>query len=447
MTPTRNPTRSRRGSTELVAVFFLAAMVLIVQASLEMQVAATLSVRSFDYYVQRDAEADSIADAVTESIYAMRMVAPQASQTPETLSAAIRARLDAVGVSDAIIATDTETPPRIVQPPQQVGSTVRFGPLATLPRTDIEGLHAQVAALIEDREAEELPGIVSVLSLGDGSRTYEVYSRLFSVPITSVDMVAYARPSISGMPSSSIPVPTWTPAADLRRLAVQLYSATDPSARPDIFSASGGSLPYMYRPAVVLSWDLFQYIWTYEHRSLLIDRGYRFGVIDLASLTPDPSNGITVNGTTVVIDISLWSSTRDVMLVRDSSGGHTVRVVGSAASGQPFVLYVQNPDGATPTVIELQSDNARPFLLYPNNSIIRSVTALATGTPQTWRCGILAASNTSFEGSLIVSGHFSFPQSWTTYPSVQVLPDATTRSALAAVSPRALLVSSRAIQQ
>jgi len=447
--------RGEKGMASVAVLIFSIVAVLILVANFKLNYAVGQSSDAFDSFNSQTVEKNGVAQIVKESILSILETATAASANP------IQNRLSSMSFSPGVTVTlaaapnlpthaffPLGTPPAAAQPAY----------FSTAPR-GIAGMGALFTSLAIQGPAADMGRLTytfnraSTNAPGEGW-TYTVNADLFSVPLTNVDVVAYGLPSSGAIPAQAPAVPPGTFGPGVSCLVVTSNNpASDPTAYPDLYASAGPErLPYEFRNAISFSWNAYEFLWSLP---------YQHALLNLATAENDPGNsgtpgalydfssdanptiaGVTEAGSTVTIDCHAVQS--QVIAIVDSEGTGTVNITGSASSGTPFVLLIRNTAGAQGrTQVNFSGSNSRPAIFYLENANV-----VFTGSPQI-EGALFLDPTTVAAGTVAWFGHFSFYGSASPLAtlSIGVNDSPAVKSALAALAPRVLLVSTTATRQ
>ena len=451
--------RGEKGMASVAVLVFSIVAVLILVANFKLNYAVGLSSDAFDSFNSQTVEKNGVAQIVKESILAVRETAAAAS--PYSIQTEIQNRLSSMtfpaGVS-VTLGSAANVPANPFFPSGSPPAAVQPAYFSDTPR-GIAGMGALFTSLAIQGPASDLGRLTytfnraSTNAPGEGW-TYTVNADLFSVPLTNVDVVAYGLPSSGVIPTQAPAVPPGTFGSGVSCLIVTSNNpSNDPTAYPDLYASSGPEqLPYQFRNAVSFSWNAYEFLWslTYQHALLNLaaqeaDPGNTTttgAVYDFSAAANPTIAGVTEAGNTVTVDCGAVQS--QVVAIVDSEGTGTVDITGSAATGSPFVLLVRNTAGFLGrTHVNFSGSNNRPAIFYLENANV-----VFTGSPQI-EGGLFFDPTTVAAGAVTWFGHFSFyaPASPLGTLAIGINDSPSVKSALAALAPRVLLVSTTATRQ
>jgi hypothetical protein len=451
------PNNRERGMIGFAVLLLAGVVVMIFTMSFFVSWANYQSSLAFDSWHSQQAEMAGLQQVVQESILALRSTEPVTSQNQ--IGKEIANRLQALAFSPgvSISLTNAATPPAHVFYP--------FGPAATastLPmfssstvQPGIAGTGNRALAFLTRGPAADLgadpagaaPYTYSTYTFSRTAgnspaenRAITVTARLFSVPLTNIDCIAYGLPSTGSVASSSPAMPNGFFAGGISRLVTTLDDPTkDPTFYPDLYDPDNPtSLGYQYENGALFSWDAYEFIWGDTYQDALLSAAGPTGTFDFDAPANPPIAGVTSSGNSITIDLS--SVTATTLAVVDASGtGRSIKILGSAAGGRSFLLYLKNT-GSVPTSVTLSGDNNRPIILFS-----RQCALTFSGNPQ-FQGAIILDRNSTATGSATLFGHLSFYYAANPFPawSLTLADSPGVKTALAALAPRVLLVSTSA---
>jgi len=451
------PSNRERGMIGFAVLLLAGVVMMIFTMSFFVSWANYQSSLAFDSYHSQQVEMAGLQQVVQESILALRSTERVNSQNQ--INTEITNRLQALAFTPGVsisLTTATTPPTHIFYPfgpaatasalPMFSSSTVQPGiagtgnrALAFLTRGPVADLGADPAGAAPytystytfSRTASNSPA---------ENRAITVTARLFSVPLTNIDCIAYGLPSTGSVAPSSPMIPSGLFASGISRLVTTLNDPTkDPTFYPDLYDPNNpSSLGYQYENSVLFSWDAYEFIWGNTYQDALLSAAGPTGTFDFDAPVNPPIAGVTSSGNSVTIDLS--SVTATTLAVVDGSGtGRSIQILGSAASGRSFLLYLKNT-GSAPTSVTLSGDNNRPIILFS-----RQCSLTFFGAPQ-FQGAIILDRNSTATGSATLFGHLSFYHAANPFPAWRLtLADSpSVKTALAALAPRVLLVSTSA---
>jgi hypothetical protein len=440
----RRNLHGERGNIAIFTAVMIILSLFLLTSLFQASLAAFSSSLAWDIRRQRDIEARAVAGAVKEAILSVAETAP--TVTSESLATAISMRAAAVTNGSPTVAIASDAANAAVSLPANPQWPAATPVAAATPNfsggSELAGIGRNLqwllsAGRIADLGTRTFSFTQSNTTLPGETGNYVVTARLFSVPVGNFTWIAYGQPSaVGGVISGVPPSPSFSRSAGFTAPLATAYAA-EAGSFPDLFGGIGSTLPYYYRDLVSLTWNTFEYWTGLSYQNDLLAAAGTAGTFDFSNPAHLP-DGLTWNGTEATLD--LGATAEPVVVVIDSVGGNRLRLVGSASSGTPVVVVVRNfsPDQ---TVVEIVGNNSRTALLYvPNSTLTPSTAGLSI------RGAVLLFPNSSVSAAFSVSGLVAYPQSFLSAPSIQAVPDAQARVDLESVTPRALLVSTRASQ-
>lgn len=439
----------QRGNLAAVVVIMIVAITLMLASALNLTLSSFVLGSAWEVKRTRDVAARATAAVVKDSILAKY----EFSTDPDsrTLQTIVGNRVASIWVSSGPAISDTTdytafSAPSTAQWPDVTPATATAMDFTT---TEGRGLGRNLQTLLSAGPVTDLGTrsfSFSFTSGGDVS-SYTVSARLFSVPLTNFSLIPYADPSATGgVATSPPPEPSFTRSSTLSAPLVHAYTVGATNTFTDLWpSGSAGAtmdnLPLYYRDLVGLTWNAFTAWRSDDFKNLLYIRAVGSNSVYSFSTPSTIPTGLTgtVTYASGVAAVNLGSNSAPSLIVfEDSTGGGSVRLDG-ATSGPttPLVIVIRN-QSATRTTVRLNGNNSRPVLIYAWNS---TLTPSSAGV--SFRGGILLFTNTVVSSSFNVAGSLFYPQTSASAPAITVTPDATARTALATVAPRALLVSAR----
>jgi hypothetical protein len=463
-----NPERGMIG----FAVLLLAGVVIMVfTMSFFVSWADYQSSLAFDSYHSQLVEMAGLQQVVQESILALRSTEPAYNpiSVNNSIDTEINTRLSAMsftpGVSVAM--TAFSTPPAHVfypfclpgqapvasdlrsllsslKPPGIAGTgnhTLRF--LTSGPTADLGTASYTFARTVSNSPAE--------------NRTITTTARLFSVPVTNIDCIAYGLPITGSVPSAA----PWMPngffvnsssANVISRLVTTLNDPSkDATFYSDLFDPNNASsLGYQWQNSVLFSWDAYEFIWGNIYQNELLNTANAAGTLFDFDAPVNPTiTGVTSFGDpaiSVTIDLSLVPAITGPLVIVDSLGKNAsgnprnIQILGSpegnSLNASPLLLYLKNT-GSGPTNVSLSGDNNRPIILLSRQCVLTFF-----GNPQ-FQGAIILDPNSKASGSATLFGHLSFYYAANPLPAWDlILSDLpSVKAALAPLAPRVLLVS------
>ena len=458
----------------VAVLLFSVVAVMVLVANFNLNCAVGASGDAFDTFNSQLVEKNGVAQVVKESILALRETAVMNSGS--TIQAEIQQRLASLtfpaGVGVSLLSSATVPPHPFFPFVAPFVPAVSPLPLAqpayfsTSPR-GIAGMGGLFTSLAIRGPATDLGRLVYTFSRGSAQApgedwTYTVNADLFSVPLTNVDVVAYGLPASGSIPACSPALPPGTFGSGVSTLVVTSNNpANDPTAVPDLFVPGGQEqLPYQFRNAASYSGNAYEYLWGSAYQDALLRAAARESdpanapatpgdphppagaVYDFSSAGNPSIAGVGVAGNSVTIDCAAVQS--QIVAIVDSEGIGSVTITGSPASGPPFVLLVRNTAGGLGrTPVTFSGDNNRPAIFYLENAGVGF-----PGSPQV--AGALFLDPTCVAtGAVTWFGHLSFYGAASPLAAldISVNDDPAVRTAVAALAPRVLLVSTTATRQ
>jgi hypothetical protein len=462
------PSNRERGMIGFAVLLLAGVVIMIFTMSFFVSWATFQSSLAFDSYHSQQTEMAGLQQVVQESILALRSTEP--TYNPNNLNydiaPEISKRLGGLtftpGVSISL--TKATTPPaHIFYPfgsaatasalPMFSSSTVQPGIAGTGNRA-LTFLTRGPAADLGTDPAGTAPYTYSTYTFSRSvtinnnptaeSRVITVTARLFSVPVTNIDCIAYGLPSTGSVAPSSPMMPNGFFANGISRLVTTLNDPTkDPTFYPDLYDPNNpNSLGYQYENSVLFSWDAYEFIWGNTYQDALLSAAGPTGTFDFDAPANPPIAGVTSSGNSVTIDLS--SVTATTLAVVDASGtGRSIQIHGSptgnSLNASPLLLYFKNT-GSGPTNVDISGDNNRPTILFS-----RQCALIFSGNPQ-FQGAIILDRNSTAAGSATLFGHLSFYCGANPFPawSLTLADSPSVKTALAALAPRVLLVSTSA---
>ena len=454
MTRTSSFPRNRHHGMIGFAVLLLAAVVfMIFTMSFLVSWANYQSSVAFDSYHSQVVEMAGLQQVVQESILALRSTEPayNPSNLNNEIASEISNRLQALTFAPGVaitLANATPPPAHVFYPFGPAPATSDL-PMFSLSPVGIAGTGNRMLAFLTRGPAADL-GTTSctfsrtVSSSISENRTITMTSRLFSVPVTNIDCIAYGLPSSGSVASAAPSMPPGFFDNGISRLVTTLNDPTkDPTFFPDMFDPNNASsLGYQYENSVLFSWDAYEFIWGNIYQNALLAAAGSNGTFDFDAPTNPAITGVTSTGSSVTIDLS--SATATTLAVVDASGiGRSIQILGSPAvsslNTSPLLLYLKNT-GSDPTNVILSGDNNRPIILISRQCVLNF-----SGDPQ-FQGAIILDRNSTATGSVTLFGHLSFyaanpfPSAW----NLTLIDSPSVKTALAPLAPRVLLVSTSA---
>jgi hypothetical protein len=442
--------RDNRGMASVAVLIFSVVAILILVANFNLNYAANESGDAFDTFNSEVVEKNGVAQIVKESILAVGETAT--TDSGNTLQTEIQNRLGSMtfpsGVSVTLGAGVPAVPANPFFPSGTPAAVAQPAYFSAAP-SGIAGMGNLFTSLAVQGPVADLGSLAftfhraSANSPGD-NQTYTVNANVFSVPLTNVDVVAYGLPASGLIPAAAPAVPAGFFSSGVSCLvATSNNPANDPTAYPDLFNPSGPErLAYQFRNAVSFSWNAYEFLWSYSYQDALLSAANALGATYDFSAAQNPTiPGVTAAGDSLTIDCSAVQGS--ILAVVDSEGIGSVTIQGSAAAGNPFVLLIRNTAGTLGlTQVNFTGNNNRPVIFYLENSHV----AFA-GNPQI-QGALFLDPTTVAAGNVTWFGHFSFyaPASPLGTLNITMSDTPSVKTALAALAPRVLLVSTSAIR-
>jgi hypothetical protein len=453
------PSNRKRGMIGFTILLLAGVVIMIFNMAFFVNWANYQSSLAFDSYQSQQAEMRGLQQIVQESILALRSTEPVNSLNQ--INTEITNRLQALAFTPgvSISLTNSATPPAHIFYPFGTAATASTLPMfsSSTMQPGIAGTGNRTLAFLTCGPAADLgadpagiaPYAYSTYTFSRTAsnspaenRAITVSARLFSVPVTNIDCIAYGLPSTGSVAPSSPMMPSGFFAGGISRLVTTLNDPTkDPTFYPDLYDPNNpSSLGYQYENSVLFSWDAYEFIWGNTYQDALLSAAGPTGTFDFDAPVNPPIAGVTSSGGSVTIDLS--SVTAITLAVVDTMGtGRSIHILGSAAGGRPFLLYLKNT-GSVPTSVTLSSDNNRPILLFS-----RQCTLIFSGAPQ-FQGAIILDRNSTATGNATLLGHLSFYYAANPFPAwdLTLVDSPSVKAALSALAPRVLLVSTSAIR-
>jgi hypothetical protein len=442
--------RDNRGMASVAVLIFSIVAVLILVANFNLNYAANASGDAFDTFNSEVVEKNGLAQIVKESILAVGETAT--TDSGNTLQTEIQNRLGSMSFPSGVsLALGTAVPAVPANPFFPSGTPAAVAQPAYFPGSPlgIAGLGNLFTSLAAQGPIANLGGLAftfnrtSANSPGD-NRSYTVNANVFSVPLTNVDVVAYGLPATGLIPAAAPAVPAGFFSSGVSCLvATSNNPSNDPTAYPDLFNPTGPEkLAYQFRNAVSFSWNAYEFLWSYPYQDSLRNAATALGATYDFSAAQNPViPGVTAAGNSIAIDCSAVQGS--IVAVVDSEGIGSVTIQGSAAAGSPFVLLIRNTAGTLGrTQVNFTGNNNRPAIFYLENSNVSFA-----GNPQI-QGALFLDPTTLAAGNVTWFGHFSFyaPASPLGTLNITMSDTPSVKTALAALAPRVLLVSTTAIR-
>ena len=456
-----------KGMASVAVLIFSIVAVLILVANFKLNYAVGLSSDAFDSLNSQTVEKNGVAQIVKESILSVGETA--AAVSANSVQTEIQNRLSSLTFPAGVSLTLGAAPNLPANPFFPSGSpsaAAQPAYFSASPR-GIAGMGALFTSLAVQGPVSDLGRLTYTFNRTSANApgeawTYTVNADLFSVPLTNIDVVAYGLPSSGSIPAQAPAVPSGAFGSGVSCLVVTSNNpSNDPTAYPDLYAGSGAEqLPYQFRNAVSYSWNAYEFLWSlpYQH-ALLTAAGQEAdpgntaptggnpspptgAVYDFSSANNPTIAGLAEAGSIVTLDCSAVQS--QVIAIVDSEGTGTVNITGSSGSGSPFVLLIRNTAGALGrTHVAFSGSNNRPAIFYLENADVAF-----TGSPQI-QGGLFLDPTTVAAGAVTWFGHFSFyaPASPFSTLNIGINDSPAVKSALAALVPRVLLVSTTATRQ
>lgn len=372
------PSNSRRGYISALVLILLIAFGTVIVSNISSLATDSLARLEWDRMRQVAAEAEGLEVIVKEAVLAQLETA--LSSSAKTFEQDLNDRLTALygssEVSYSVMMESLPTLPTHVFFPAAspaaadqassmgFGSTSLRNILALGPATDLGTVQVDFSRSLSDR-------------IGTMTRTVRVAARIYSVPLTNFDGVAYARPSDSGTTTIRAPLASTAMLLHQDLTAFEasggrlwLVSSLDP--RVDTTAIGhlrdpSGNLPYYYRNHVSVSWNLAKYLWRQDYLNTLHSAAGVSGTVDFGR--PDPElTGVTFDLEENRLEIALSEVDVPIVQVIDAGGARTVRLVdGGGNRTTPIYLVLDNRSVWHPplarTRLELDLRGARPVII------------------------------------------------------------------------------------
>jgi len=446
------PPAPERGTASFAMLLFAMVSVMILVANFKLNYAVSATSDAYDTFSSQMVEKNGVAQAVKESILAIRETA--IANSGNSLQQEIQNRLSSMAFgSDITVAIDPGVPVPGVpanpffpfSAPPDSSQPDYFAPSAYA--RSVAGMGGLFTSLCILGPAADLGRLTVAFnrtsaSSPDDDRTYVVSADLFSVPLTNVDVVAYGLPVSGAIPAAAPAVPPGFFGPGVSCLVTTSNNpSNDSTAYPDLFASSvAEKLPYQYRNAVSFSWNAYEYLWSPAYQDALLGAASASSAIYNFSSPPDPSQpipGVTPSGNTVTVDCG--AVTGSILAIVDPNGTGSVTITGSGSSGPAFVLLVRNTSGVR-TPVTFTGNNNRPAIFYLENADVQF-----SGAPQI-QGALFLDPTTVATGNVTWFGHFSFygPASPLAGLGITLADNAGVKEALAPLAPRVLLVSTTA---
>jgi hypothetical protein len=452
------PNNRERGMIGFAVLLLAGVVIMIFTMSFFVSWANYQSSLAFDSYHSQQAEMAGLQQVVQESILALRSTEPVNSKNQ--INTEIINRLQALAFTPgvSISLTNATTPPAHIFYPFGPAATASILPMfsSSTVQPGIAGTGNRALAFLTRGPAADLgadPAGIAPYSYSTytfsrmasnspaENRAITVTARLFSVPVTNIDCIAYGLPSTGSVAPAGPMMPSGFFASGISRLVTTLNDPTkDPTFYPDLYDPNNpSSLGYQYENSVLFSWDAYEFICGNTYQDALLAAAGPTGTFDFDAPANPPIAGVTSSGNSVTINLS--SVTATTLAVVDASGtGRSIQILGSAAGGgSSFLLYLKNT-GSVPTSVTLSGDNNRPIILFS-----RQCALTFSGDPQ-FQGAIILDRNSTATGSATLFGHLSFYYAANPFPawSLTLADSPSVKASLAALAPRVLLVSTSA---
>jgi hypothetical protein len=456
------PKNGQRGMVGMAVLLLAIVVLMIFSMQFYVSWANFQSSLAFDSYRSQVAELTGLQQVVQESILAMRSTAP--ANSANAIATEINNRLSAMrfpsGVSVAL--TGSSAPPAHVFYPFGAAHPASILPLfsASTVQPGIAGTGNRLLRFLMPGPAADLgadpAGVApytystytfsrTVSNATADNRTITVTARLFSVPVTNIDCVAYGLPSSGTVAQSSPAMPSGFFSNGISRLVATLNDPTkDTTFYPDTFDPNNAStLSYQWENSVLFSWDAYEYIWGTAYQDAVLNAAGPAGTYDFDAQVNPPITGVTGSGNSVTV--ALGSVTATTLAVVDASGsGRSIQILGSPVgnvlNAQPLLLYLKNT-GTVATSVTISGNNNRPIIL-----LSRQCALTFTGNLQ-FQGAIILDRNSTATGGGTIFGHLSFYCAASPFPAwnnLTLVDSAGVKAALAPLAPRVLLVSTTA---
>ncbi|HWZ95200.1 MAG TPA: hypothetical protein VNW30_08405 [Opitutaceae bacterium] len=464
------PKNRERGMIGFAVLLLAGVVIMIFTASFFVSWTNYQTGLAFDSYHSQLVEMAGLQQVVEESILDLRSTEPayNPNSINNDISPEISNRLKALVFTPhvAISLTEGTTPPaHIFYPfgPAATASTLPMFSSAPMP-PGIAGTGNRVLRFLTSGPAADLGTAtyaftrsvtVSHNPTGE-TRRIAVTARLFSVPVTNIDCIAYGLPSTGSVAPSAPIMPNGFFASGVSRLVATLNDpAKDPTFYPDMYDSNRpNSLGYQYENNVLFSWDAYEFIWGSTYQNALLSAAGPTGTFDFdASVNPSIA-GVTNSRNSMTIDLSIVTAT--TLAVVDASGtGRSIQVLGSPAgnslNAQPLLLYLKNT-GSGPTSVNISGDNNRPILLLSRQCALTFLLNPDRSPPQ-FQGAIILDRNSTASGAVTLFGHLSFyyaANPFTANPAwinMTLNDSPSVKAAVAPLAPRVLLVSTSATNE
>jgi hypothetical protein len=312
------PSNRERGMIGFAVLLLAGVVIMIFTMSFFVSWANYQSSLAFDSYHSQQAEMAGLQQVVQESILALRSTEPVNSQNQ--INTEITNRLQALAFTPgvSISLTNATTPPaHIFYPfgPATTASTLPMFSSSTV-QPGIAGTGNRALAFLTRGPAADLgadpagvaPYAYSTYTFSRmasnspaENRAITVTARLFSVPVTNIDCIAYGLPSTGSVAPSGPMMPSGFFASGISRLVTTLNDPTkDPTFYPDLYDPNNpSSLGYQYENSVLFSWDAYEFICGNTYQDALLAAAGPTGTFDFDAPANPPIAGVTSSGNSV----------------------------------------------------------------------------------------------------------------------------------------------------
>jgi hypothetical protein len=442
--------RDNRGMASVAVLIFSVVAILILMANFKLNYAANESGDAFDTFNSEVVEKNGLAQIVKESILAIGETAT--STSGNSLQTEIQNRLGSMsfpaGVSVALGTAVPAVPANPFFPSGTPAAVAQPAYFSVSPR-GIAGMGNLFTSLAIQGPVADLGSLALTFNRASASspadnRTYTVSANMFSVPLTNVDVVAYGLPATGLVPTAAPAVPAGFFSSGVSCLvATSNNPDNDSTAYPDLFNPTGPEkLAYQFRNAVSFSWNAYEFLWSFPYQDALRNAATAIGATYDFSAAQNPAiPGVTAAGN--AISINCGAVQGSILAVIDSEGIGSVTIQGSPAAGNPFVLLIRNTAGNLGrTQVNFTGNNNRPAIFYLENSNVTFA-----GNPQI-QGALFLDPTTLAAGNVTWFGHLSFYGAASPLGALNITMSDTpsVKTALAALAPRVLLVSTSAIR-
>ena len=381
--PFPSTTRSVRGHLAVVVLIFLVVTGLLLQAFVHWSLADERMAHAIDLAAQRRAEVAGLENVVKEALLLHYEIGLNA--TPPAVSTLINEGLNAVtagAVQSTAVPVVPGWSPGTFQAPFAVyrdGATTSLGGGFT---ASVESAQPRALRRLDNVRLPHLPPIIVRNGLSDTftfgfsrasptAASYRVTARLWQVPITDFEIVAYATPT-----DGTLPQITRLPSLGTNDLSEPAVRAglvlTGLSTGPGAV-AVGSVLPASQREIVSLAGIQWSYIWSSAFRLALVaslptDDSL---VYDAREITRELPGGVTADWDSARVTVSVSDFAGNGLYFHSSDSAMTTVALqqGGGAETSPLILYL---DGGTSTANRLQvqflSSLTRPCIIYLVNA-------------------------------------------------------------------------------